>query len=161
MTTKPITGKYVFCWLAGFFAVIIAVNATMATLALTTFNGLTSDTAYVDGLSYNDTLAAIEAQKARGWIVQTGIERPGDQQVIVTASYEDAAGRPINRLDVTAEFVRPVMQGSDFAVPLTQSGAGLYRVTAGVPLAGQWDIHIVARQPGQAPYVLTRRSVIR
>lgn len=160
-SVKQVTGKHVLLWMVGFFAVIIAVNGTMAALAISTFNGLTKETAYVDGLAYNKTLAAIDAQQALGWTVDTTIDRPGDRQVGLTMSYKDSGSTPINRLNVRAEFVRPVSEGSDFTVPLAASGDGLYQVTTEVPLPGQWSINIVASREGQAPYIVTHRSVIR
>ena len=47
------------------FVVVVAVNAVMLTLALGTFNGLSTDGAYDRGLAYNQTLAAEAAQQAR------------------------------------------------------------------------------------------------
>jgi len=170
MRTSPhvlVTGRQAFCWIAGFFAVIIGVNATMAILALSTFNGISEDQAYVDGLAFNETLQAVEAQLALGWSVDAEINRPGELAVNVRARYRDANDVALSNLKIHAEFVRPVHQGYDFSVPLQQVGPGLYTVTTQVPLAGQWTIRLIAEhdlsQVNQTsrPYLLTYRTVVR
>jgi nitrogen fixation protein FixH len=161
MAGKTVTGRQVFFWIAAFFGVVFVVNAIMTVLALSTFNGVTKDDAYVDGLAYNETLAAVDAQRQRGWVVETDIHKPGGRQIILRATFEDSNGSPIDSLSVSAEFVRPVVEGIDFIVPFEARGAGAYQVDAKVPLPGQWDIRIVAEQSGRPPYILKQRSVIR
>lgn len=162
-----VTGWNVFWWITGFFAVIIAVNVTMATLALSTFNGVSDDQAYVDGLEFNQKLEAVERQKALGWSVDTQIERPGDLAAQVQVSYKDSNGMSLTQLTVHAEFVRPVHEGYDYSVPLRQTAPGVYSAETKVPLSGQWTVRMVAQPPAvrddklAAPYVLTYRTVIR
>lgn len=162
-----VTGWQVFWWITGFFAVIIAVNLTMAVLALLTFNGVSDDQAYVEGLEFNQKLETVERQKALGWAVNTEIERPGDLTAHLEVSYLDSNDAPLTQLTVHAEFVRPVHEGYDFSVPLRQTAPGIYTAKTEVPLSGQWTVRMVAEPPalgGSAhatPYILTYRTVIR
>lgn len=162
-----VTGRQVFWWITGFFAVIIGVNATMATLALSTFNGVSEDQAYVDGLAFNETLQAVDAQQAMGWSVNTRIDRPGGLAANIQAEYLDAKNIALTNLVVRAEFVRPVHQGYDFSVPLEQTGPGLYTAATTVPLEGQWTVRLIAEHNASQvkqlarPYFLSYRTVIR
>lgn len=163
---KPFTGLHLFWWIIGFFAVIIGVNATMATLALSTFNGVSEEQAYVDGLAFNQTLDAIAEQRALGWSVDTQIDRPGNLAASIRATYLDKSDIALTNLVVHAEFVRPVHQGYDFSVPLYQTAPGTYTATAEVPLSGQWMVRLVAErqesnQQLTRPYVLEYRTVVR
>lgn len=162
-----VTGRQVFWWITGFFAVIIGVNATMAILALSTFNGVSENQAYVDGLAFNETLQAVNQQQAMGWSVDTQIERPGGLVANIRAEYLDASQLALTNLVVRAEFVRPVHDGYDFSVPLQQTGAGAYTAATTVPLAGQWTVRLIAERNAsqinqmERPYILTYRTVIR
>lgn len=155
------TGKHVLWWMIGFFAVIIAVNMTLVVLALTTFNGVSEDNAYTDGLAYNQALAAIQDQKGLGWTVDTTIDRPGDRTVSIEATYVDDSKMAINGLTVTAEFVRPVHEGFDFAVPMRATGSGIYTLKTDVPLTGQWMVRLVAQHGDSTRYILTYRTIVR
>lgn len=162
-----VTGWQVFWWITGFFAVIIAVNFTMAVLALSTFNGVSDDQAYVDGLEFNQKLEAVARQKALGWTVDTQIKRPGDLGAHIQVSYADSSETPLTQLTVHAEFVRPVHEGYDFSIPLRQTAPGVYTAKTEVPLSGQWTVRMVAEPSAVSgksqamPYILTYRTVIR
>ena len=163
MTPSPvsmITGRTVFYWLVGFFGVIISVNFIMAVLALATFNGVTNDSAYVDGLAYNDQLHDVARQKALGWDVQAEIKVQAGRTVKIDARYLDQSDALIGQLNVRAYFQRPTHEGFDFDVPLVQTGAGRYTAEVEVPLAGLWDMRTVAVGRGQEPYVLTYRVFV-
>lgn len=162
-----VTGRHVFWWITAFFAVVIGVNATMAILALSTFNGVSEDEAYVDGLAFNETLKAVDEQQAMGWSVSTNLDRPGGLVANIRAEYLDSSSIALTHLNVRAEFVRPVHQGYDFSVFLQQTGPGVYTAATSVPLAGQWTVRLIAEYNASQinqfarPYVLTYRTVIR
>jgi len=159
-TTSVMTGRKVFWWIVGFFGVIVSVNFTMAAIALTTFNGVTSESAYVDGLAYNDQLREVERQRALGWAVETAIQARNERAIDIDATYLDQAQAPIGQLQVTAFFKRPTHEGFDFDASVPQTGQGQYSAKVEVPLAGLWDVQTVARRPGQEPYVLTYRVFV-
>lgn len=162
-----VTGRHVFWWITGFFGVVVGVNATMAMLALFTFNGVSEDQAYVDGLAFNETLRAVEQQQDLAWSVDTQIDRPGGLEASIRAKYLDADDQALTNLVVRAEFVRPVHQGYDFYASLSQTGPGIYTATIKVPLSGQWTVRLIAERQlsdiGQTdrPYILAYRTVIR
>ena len=64
---RKITGKHVLVAMLAFFGLIIAVNATFVYLSLSTWTGLVSSNAYVEGLAYNATLEDAARQRQLGW----------------------------------------------------------------------------------------------
>lgn len=129
----------------GFFGIIVGVNAIMVTFALRTFPGVYADNHYRIGLEYNELLARERAQEAQGWQLDLAYAGTGAQTATVDVRLADRDGQPIPYAEVTANFLRPTVQGHDFALPLPHQGGGLYHTAVTLPLAGNWDIHIVAR----------------
>lgn len=66
---RKITGRTVLFWMIGFFTVIFIANAIFLHLAWKSFPGVVTETAYEDGLAYNDAIAASREQAARDWSV--------------------------------------------------------------------------------------------
>lgn len=147
--------------------VVVAVNVVMITLALDTFPGLETNDAYRQGIAYNQTIAAAEAQAARGWHLNLAVEpqvaagEPGkaERTAAVTATFTDRDGQPIGGLQVETYFVRPTIAGSDVTAELDELGNGRYAATVAVPLPGQWDVRIHARR-GDDTYQATHRIMM-
>ena len=158
-------------WLfVGGMLIVIAVNAVLVTLAIETFPGLSTEDAYRKGLAYNQTIAAAEAQDARGWRLEltitpqpaaSGAAEDSTASMELAARFVDRAGQPLSRLDVRAFVVRPVGEGRALEVALDESGGGVYRGTLATPLGGQWDVHIHARRGDETFFQQTRRIVVR
>lgn len=142
---------YPYIFVAG-FGVIIAVNGTMAYFASSTFTGLKTERSYDDGLKFNKTLAAAEAQRALGWSVVTDVAPKADlpnggKLANVYLEYKDKAGQPLNDLTVKVTFLRPVQAGLEQTVTLAPVGEGKYRGEIELPLKGQWQIAVQADGP--------------
>ncbi|MBB4286021.1 FixH family protein [Roseospira goensis] len=145
------------------FGVVLVANGTLLYFATTTFSGLTTRQAYVEGLAYNDKVAEEQAQEALGWIwsidlVSTGAVAPDDprRRATVRAEARDAAGTPLDGLDLHADIRRPTEPGLDQSVALAPVGPGAYEVTVLLPKPGQWDVMFTA-QRGDDTYKLRRR----
>lgn len=136
---------YPYIFVAG-FGVVVVVNVTMAYFATSTFTGLWTQNAFDKGVAYNQNLALAEAQTLMGWSVETKVAPvEGDQpRANVAISYVDRDGRPVEGLEVIAEFKRPTLGGYDFEAPLTALGAGTYGAIIDLPLNGLWDLEAVA-----------------
>lgn len=135
---------YIF---VGGFLVVVAVNASMAYFATSTFSGISTDGAYLKGLAYNQNLAMAKAQEALGWTVETKVKPVADTQVVkaeVIVSYRDRDGKAVEGLDVRARLVRPTAKGHDMDLPLPSLGNGTYGGTYTLPLNGVWDMDMVA-----------------
>lgn len=139
----PIRGRHVLAAMIAFFAVIFAVNGIMVFFALDTFSGVHTDDAYRSGRDYNQVIDAARTQADRGWTVTMTHEvTEGTLRLAVT--YLDRSERPVEELSVTAELWRPTHDGHDRELVLEPAGAGRYAGTTDLPLAGQWEIRLLA-----------------
>jgi nitrogen fixation protein FixH len=141
---KPLEGRHVLALVAAFFAAILAVNGVMVWLALGSFPGMVSPDAYREGLAYNRTLAAREAQRALGWRVQVDATGQGLSRRL-EARFADRDGSPLRGLDVAATLKRPVTRGADQAIEFAEILPGVYRAEVEFPLPGHWQLELEAR----------------
>ena len=80
MTTQPaMTGlRRRSLWIPAVFVgamgLVVAVNGIMVYFATSTFPGLDTDKAYVQGLAYNETLREARASDALGWTAVAIVE---------------------------------------------------------------------------------------
>ncbi|MBL8660277.1 MAG: FixH family protein [Rhodospirillales bacterium] len=145
-------------------AVVIAVNVLMATLAVRTFPGLQTEDAYNKGLRYNDTIAAVREQAKLGWRMSVEVTPTADadgpgREAELTVAFVDRDGQPLDRLSIDAALLRPAAEGFDRALSLDYRGSGVYVGTVTLPLAGQWDAHVMARRDSDT-FEATRRLFI-
>ena len=114
----------------------------MIAVAVGTWTGLETDSAYEEGLAYNDRLAERERQARLGWRVAAALDplEPGSAELRVRLTA--AGGEALYADSVRAAFKRPTLVGHDFAVLLEPRGAGLYGLRVDFPLPGQWDLEL-------------------
>jgi nitrogen fixation protein FixH len=160
MISRVVTGRHVLIWLLASFAVVFAANGAMIYYAIATMSGEVESKAYLTGLSFNETLAALDAQRARGWRADVRFA-PIAGGTDVRATYAEANGRPATDLAVRATFIRPTRTGDDFEVALAAAGNGTYGARVALPQPGLWDVHVVARRGTEAPYRLDYRVVAK
>lgn len=153
--SRPLTGRSVLFLVLGFFGLIVAMNGLFVWLALSSFSGVTSDRAYVEGLSYNETLAAAEAQKARGWQGTIGLDGGG-----VTLTLTDAQGQPVQGLVLEATLGRPATRAFDRRLPLVEKAPGVYRAEAELP-PGLWQAVILGADHAGLPFRTEARLWLR
>ncbi|WP_373486863.1 FixH family protein [Blastomonas sp.] len=136
---RPFTGWHMTAILVGFFAVIMAVNFTMARMAMTTFGGKVVENSYVASQQFNDQLDRAAAQDALGW--DEAITLDADRHVRIALS---KAGQPLAINGVTATLSHPL--GRLPAVPLrfVADGSGGMRSVEPVIL-GRWRIDAAVR----------------
>jgi nitrogen fixation protein FixH len=148
-----LTGWHVLAIISAFFAVVIAVDVGMATLAYRTFSGEVADDPYEAGLLYNRTLAERRAQAALGWTADIAQTPGGDLRVTV----KDKAGRPVEGLQVTAELERPATEAGRQTLAFAPAAPGVYDARAG-HLSGAWDVRVrAADREGRRPFEAEER----
>lgn len=161
---RPSGWWYPYIFVGGFL-VVLAVNVTLMFFATSTFNGLETRTAWEEGNSYNAQISAEEAQKALGWTVDFASAplTPTTAEGVparLELSVRDRDGNPVDGLTVQAQIRRPTQAGYDQTLRLEPLGPGHYRQVVDLPLAGQWDVRLIASR-GQDAYRLRERIVIR
>ena len=138
-TPRRFTGWHMTGILVAFFAVVIAVNMLMATLAVRSFGGVVVDNSYVASQKFNGWLEAARAQEAQGWRETIAI----DAQRRVQVSLADAAGAPLNGVAVTATAAHPLGRAPDIALSFREVAPGRYSADRTLP-AGRWRLSLTA-----------------
>lgn len=131
--TNRFTGWHMTAILLAFFGTVVAVNATMATLATRTFGGVVVQNSYVASQRYNEWLKAARAQAKLGWKAEAGLD--AERRVTVEVSAPGAV--------VTGYAAHPLGREAD--VPLGFGGVRRFRSAKPLP-AGRWRVHILVRR---------------
>jgi nitrogen fixation protein FixH len=157
---RQVTGRMVLIAVVAFFAVIFAVNLTMAMLAISTFGGVETRNAYQAGLSFSREIASARAQAERGWRVDAKVSAWTPDGVVVDVTPKDAAGRTIAGVDIAVTFAHPANRQQDHAVALIQIGPGAFRGKTEIS-PGQWDLVVEAARDGERLFRSRNRVRIR
>ncbi|MEM8539318.1 MAG: FixH family protein [Pseudomonadota bacterium] len=143
---KEFTGRHMFGVLALFFGTIITVNLFLAYSAGSTWTGLVVKNTYVESQKFNERTEAFKKQAAMGWQYDVAYD---DEELSV--SLLDSFSDPIKNAIVVTEIGRPVQEGEDQILQMTEAGnrysataelgPGLWRARIKVigPLGEQWQ----------------------
>jgi nitrogen fixation protein FixH len=157
---KPLTGGKVLFMLLAFFGVVIAVNVTMARLAIQTLPGTEVDSAYGASLAYENEIAAAHDQNARNWKVDARIQRGPDGGATLEVEARDNRGLPMSGLNFQGRFERPADRRADQAVVLAEIASGIYRGSAPLIGPGQWDLVLEGAAAGQRMFLSKNRVLL-
>jgi nitrogen fixation protein FixH len=129
--TRRFSGWHATAIIVAFFGVVVAVNVTMATLAVRTFGGTVVENSYVASQEYNRWLAAARKQDELGWSITPMLDP--QRRVTVAANVRGAqitgfARHPLGRMaDVPLKFGKDLR--SDRPLP-----------------PGRWAVHLTVRK---------------
>ncbi|MBN8945141.1 MAG: FixH family protein [Rhizobiales bacterium] len=149
---RPLTGRAVLLMLLGFFGVIVAVNAVMATFAVGTMPGTVTDNGYRASQRFNAELEAARVRAAQGWASDAHVERAAGGAAALRLALRTIDGQPVGELDLSALLVRPTEPAADRIFTLTAEGEGRYAGLAEAVVPGAFDLVIVARRAGTLVY---------
>jgi nitrogen fixation protein FixH len=144
---RPITGWHVLTVFGAMFAVMLAVNITFVVLALKTFSGET-DHAYINGLRFNETLAAKARQAEMGWTMSLGLTRPAGGGAVLEARLVDRDGAPLSGAMLSGMLERTTQDNSDRPLMFTEDSAGTYRAVIDSLEPGRWRFEATAAVAG-------------
>src|SRR5919112_4365272 len=102
---RILTGRMVLFYFIAFFGVIFAMNFYMVRVAISSFSGVETESAYKAGLSFKNDIAAAHAQDARHWSVEAALRRGDNAGVIITA--RDAQGQALAGLTAEVRLAHP------------------------------------------------------
>lgn len=128
----------------GFFAVVFLANGLLIAFALSSWTGLDGKDAYRRGVQYNKALEAAARQAELGWQSRIAFADSGGQAGRIEFVLTDKTGAPVRQAEVQATIVRPTAAGHDFAATLAESAPGRYAAVVAFPLAGQWEVRVLA-----------------
>lgn len=157
---KPLTGRFVLLTLLAFFGVVFAVNFAMMKLAIDTLPGTEVDSAYSASLGYEKEIAAAHAQNSRNWQVNAHIQRGPDGNATLLVEARDNGGAPISGLKFQGRLERPTDRRADRPVELPEVGRGIYRGSAPLVAAGQWDLVLEGDAAGRRMFLSKNRVLL-
>jgi nitrogen fixation protein FixH len=138
------TGYHATAILVGFFAIVIAVNLTMARLATSTFGGALAENGYVASQDYNHWIAESAAQDRLGWDVAARVE---DRRLILYT-------KGVSNAVATVVAEHPLGRIDDRTIEMTTAGANRLRSTDSMPF-GRWKLRITLKR-GNSEAVYSR-----
>ena len=136
-TGKELKGWHVLLIMLAFFGVMFSVNGVFLFHAITSFPGEDIKKSYVQGLSFNETLADRAAQAELGWSAEAGLV---DERVILRL--QDAADAPLSNQIVVGELRRLATHQEDRAISFQPRISGEYVADTGPLGPGQWLLRV-------------------
>jgi nitrogen fixation protein FixH len=133
---REITGWHVLAIFVTFFAVIIAVNITLAWRAVSTFPGLEVENSYVASQTFD---AERTAQLALAWTMTPTYD---PEHGVLRLAFVDANDRPVIVKDLDV-LVGRTTEASDDMVPQFALQDGIY-VAPAVLARGKWMMAVAA-----------------
>ena len=134
---KELKGWHVLLIMLGFFGVMFSVNGVFLFHAITSFPGEDIKKSYVQGLSFNDTLADRAAQAELGWSAEAGLV---DERLILRL--QDGQAAPLSSQLVVGELRRLATNQEDRAISFQPRLNGEYVAETGRLAPGQWLLRI-------------------
>ena|SRR3712207_6215449 len=137
---RPLTGRMVLACFVAFFGLVFAMNAFMIRVAVSSFSGVETESAYKAGLSFKNDVAAAQAQDARHWDVEAALEGGGNGTRIILMA-RDAQARPIPGLVPQVRLAHPTDKRRDVPAEFAEVEPGHFRSLTPLP-QGRWDLLI-------------------
>lgn len=154
-TPRPVTGRTVLIYLVAFFGIVFTANFFLVRVALSSFSGVETDSAYKAGLTFKNNVAAAQAQDARHWAVDATLQRGDAARVTITA--KDADGKPLSGLTPEFRLAHPTDKRHDVVVQAVETAPGQFQ--SGTPLPqGQWDL-VIGFKRGEETVFLSRSRI--
>jgi nitrogen fixation protein FixH len=152
---KTFKGWHMAVITVSFFAVIIAVNVTLAVLANTSWTGLVVENSYMASQNFNRDAAVAREQQTVGWKMQLDVS---PESTIVTVLNRE--NQPVEGLSLHGVLQRPTNENGDHNLLLREAGAGRYSENKPIG-AGAWIADITAEGADRKPVRFVQRIVVK
>lgn len=131
--TKRFTGWHFTAIMVGGFAIVVAVNLFMASMAVGSFGGVVVENSYVASQNYNKWLEEARAEDQLGWTAQ--VTRNGDGQLEITTG-----GAPADT-QAQVELRHPLGKEEVLNWQLVPQGGGRFVSADRLP-EGRWLVRV-------------------
>ncbi|TCT09375.1 nitrogen fixation protein FixH [Tepidamorphus gemmatus] len=155
-----VTGRTVLIGILAFFGVVIAVNAALIYLAVSSHTGVVTGSSYRAGNGWQAEIEAAQAQLARNWRVEAVIDRTGDE-ASVEVNVRDRNGAPVTGLAVATLLRSPIREANDIEITLTETETGRYLGKVAAIAPGNWTLLIDAAEAGVRVFHSESRLFVR
>jgi nitrogen fixation protein FixH len=152
---RTFTGWHMAAITISFFAVVIAVNLTLAFFANTSWTGLVVANSYVASQSFNRDAEIAREQQELGWQMKLTVNRD-----LVQISILDRENQAMAGLDIRATLQRPTDEAGDQVLKLRDAGDGIYMANATIA-SGVWVADITAEGSARKPVRFVQRIFVR
>lgn len=136
---KTFSGRHMAAILVAFFGIVIAVNFSVAAIALHSFSGVVVENSYVASQDFNHWLKDAKIERDLGWTAAVGRDAAGRLVVETTGVPEPAR--------LTAMLRRPLGRPEDRTEVLTKIAPHRY-ISREVD-GGRWIVRIEADAAGK------------
>jgi nitrogen fixation protein FixH len=157
---RKLTGRGVLVMIIAFFAVVAGVNAVMVRLAVSTFGGVETESAYKASLSFMNEVREADIQQARNFRVDGRLSTPRGDAAMLELTVRRADGTALTGLAVDASLHHPADRREDRSIAAREIAAGRY-VAEFESRAGQWDLLIEIHDKGQRMFRSRSRVQVR
>jgi nitrogen fixation protein FixH len=147
---RILTGRMVLFYFIAFFGVVFTMNFFMVRVAISSFSGVETESAYKAGLSFKNDVAAAHAQDARHWAVEASLQRGGDATRLVIMA-RDEGSRPLAGLTPEVRLAHPTDKRRDIAVEFVEVTAGRFQNLTPMP-QGRWDLVIALKRADETVF---------
>ena len=153
--TRELTGFHVLIGFLVLFGLFAAANAYFITAALSTYSGVVAKDSYRKGLKYNERIAALEEQKARGWRHELELSEDKSKIELFLGSSDQSL---TSGLDINARLSRPATDREDRTFKMTDLGGGRYSAVLPQNSAGNFIVDIEAHDPTKPGHKIVYRA---
>ena len=133
MMQRQFTGWHMLAMMVAFFGVVIAVNLTMARIAIGSFGGVVVENSYVASQEFNGWLEQTRQQEALGWTVTRQLQ--ADRRLLVSI-----VGAP-ETLAITGTARPPLGKATDLPLTFNRIAPGEYLSAVPLP-AGRMTVRL-------------------
>ena len=140
LTNGKFTGWHMTAILVAFFGVVMAVNFTMARMAVSSFGGTVVDNSYVASQKYNRWLNAAAQQDKLGWKVSASVD--AERHVRIDAR---SNGVMLEQVTAVGDALHPLGRAADVPLVFAATPQGYLLSTKPLP-AGRWNLRLSLRR---------------
>lgn len=144
---KTLTGRHVFLLTLAFFSITLAVNGMLVAFAVGTFSGEDAKRSYLQGLHFNEALAARTAQRALAWEATVNVQRTAPDRVVIAYRLQRASGQPVTGVRLKGTLQLPATSDADRTFTFLEVAPGAYRAEISAVRAAYWDLVVTGSRP--------------
>lgn len=156
MASRPLSGRGVLLWLLVFFVPIILVNVLFIAVSISTFSGEDEQKPYLQGITYNRTLARREEQRRLGWHMSVSAQRKSSGRVDLDIVLRNSDGRLHCGERLIGELRHPSDELRDRPVVVVPAASCHYAARLEGVSHGAWDLRLATPDNAQPFEASTR-----
>ena len=127
-------------------ALTVVANVALLAAANAPGSAVPESDYYRRALAWDVTQAERARSAALGWTAQAAFATAPADGTLLRVTLLDRAGSPVEGASVEVRGVHNLAPGAMQHWPLADRGAGTHEAVVRLPLAGRWELHVVAER---------------